>query len=357
MDPNQETKKQSLADRFREKWFPPAAVIGAFGAFVAAVFRIRPAAKAVQAPAKNTDLTSISFTRPASSAVILAREYRQSAVLGNAASAVPFRRSLEGIAMAAGGNIVALGDDEVRTFDPNGKLTRHWQAPAKASCIGVGPDDRVYMGVSGRVEIFDAGGAHAGGFTAGERDRPAAITAIKIFQNDILVADAAALLIRRYNSQGTQIGLIGTKSKTGKFMLPNKSLDLVVDAKGVVLATDTGRHQVTSWALDGSPLGAFGKFGMSDPADFVGCCNPVNLAVTPDGKVVTAEKMVARVKVFEPDGKLLAVIGPENFDPACIHIYLAVDPQGRILAADPVRREIKIFTQVKKEGRGAEAHE
>ena len=127
-------------------------------------------------------------------------------------------------------------------------------------------------------------------------------------------------------------------------------MDLDVDAAGIVRATDTGRHQVTAWALDGTPTARFGKFGMSDPADFVGCCNPVNLATTPDGKVVTAEKMVARVKVYEPDGRLLAVIGPEHFDPKCTQIYLAVDSKGRLLAADPVRREIKVFAQVVKIG-------
>jgi hypothetical protein len=70
---------------------------------------------------------------------------------------------------------------------------------------------------------------------------------------------------------------------------------------------------------------------------------------------VTAEKMVTRVKVFEPDGRLLAVIGPENFDPGCTHIYLAVDAQGRIFAADPIRREVKIFAQTGKDKSGAEA--
>jgi len=87
---------------------------------------------------------------------------------------------------------------------------------------------------------------------------------------------------------------------------------------------------------------------MTDPAHFVGCCNPVNLALTPDGKVVTAEKMIARVKMYEPAGKLITVIGPENFDPTCIHIYLAVDSAGRILAADPVRRTITVFSKTNK---------
>jgi hypothetical protein len=60
--------------------------------------------------------------------------------------------------------------------------------------------------------------------------------------------------------------------------------------------------------------------------------------------------MVARVKVYEPDGRLLALIGPENFDPNCVHIYLAVDSKGRILAGDPVRRVVKIFSPVVKVG-------
>ena len=202
----------------------------------------------------------------------------------------------------------------------------------------------MYVGMPGRVEIFDANGGHTGGFAAGTDNKPADITALKVFEKEILVADAAARIIRRYDAAGRQLGIIGDKSKAGSFILPNKSLDLDIDARGIIRATDTGRHQVTAWALDGSPLGSFGKFGMTDPTDFVGCCNPVNLALAPDGKIVTGEKMVARVKVYEPDGRLLAVIGPENFDPQFIQIRLAVDSKGRILAGDPVRREIKIFS-------------
>ena len=83
---------------------------------------------------------------------------------------------------------------------------------------------------------------------------------------------------------------------------------------------------------------------MQNPSDFVGCCNPVNLAVTPEKNIVTAEKMIARVKVFDPQGALIAYIGPENFNPKCTHIHLAVDSRGRILAADPLDLEIKIFS-------------
>jgi hypothetical protein len=170
------------------------------------------------------------------------------------------------------------------------------------------------------------------------------VSAIAAHGGDILVADASARVIRRFDEAGRQRNLIGDRGKTKTFMLPNGKLDLAVDAAGVVRATDTGRHQVTAWTLDGAPVGKFGKFGMQDPADFVGCCNPTNVAATRDGKIVTSEKMVARVKVFEPDGRLLALIGTEHFDPMCTQIPIAADSRGRILAADPVRRRIQVFT-------------
>jgi len=243
-----------------------------------------------------------------------------------------------------------LGDDEVRVYDAAGNVVRRWKAAAKAGCLATGPDGRVYVGAHHLVEVYGADGSRVGGFAAGDAKTPARITAIKTYGQEILVADADARVIRRYDMSGRQLGLIGAENKTGGFILPNKSLDFDVDAKGVVRATDTGRHQVTAWAIGGSPLGKFGKFGMGNPEDFVGCCNPVNLAIAPDGRIVTAEKMISRVKVYEPDGKLLAVIGPENFDPECIHIHLALDSKGRILAADPVRREIKIFSLAAKTG-------
>ncbi|MBZ5496303.1 MAG: NHL repeat-containing protein [Acidobacteriia bacterium] len=364
MNPDEQDRTQiSLLDRFRKSWFPPTAVVGAFAAFVAAAFRVRPnptlAPKAAKPAAAPGPLVQIGKSVPPAPRFGL--EYTQAAVLGAAASAHPFRRTLSGVAVGPGDKICALGDEEVRIFDPNGNLVRNWKVVEKAECLTAGPDERIYVGAAGRVEIYDAGGGRVGGFEAGEKNQPAAVTAIKVFRQEILVADAAARFIRRYDLSGKQLGVIGTKSKAGSFMLPNRSLDIAVDSKGVVRATDTGRHQVTAWALDGSPLGSFGKFGMSDPQDFVGCCNPVNLALTPDGKIVTGEKMVARVKVYTPDGKLLAVIGPEHFDPNCIHIHLAVDSRGRILTADPVRREIKIFSPVTKAGvikpRSLNAHE
>ena len=349
MKPQQpEAGEGNLLDRLRKSWFPAAAVVGALASFIAAALRLRPEPGTVlqttEKPAPPVPPQQAGPNLPAGG---FKREYRKSGSLVGGAAAQQFRSSLAGIAVGPGDRVYALGDGEIRTFEPGGSLVAVWKVVPNASCLAAGSDGHVCIGAPGRVEIYDPAGRHTGGFAAGESaGRPAGITAVKWFRDEILAADADARLIRRYDRHGKQLGLIGTKARAGSFILPNGWLDFDVDAQGVIHATDTGRHQVTAWALDGTPLGSFGKFGMGNPEDFVGCCNPVNVAVTHDGKIVTGEKMVARVKVYEPDGRLLALIGPENFDPKCIHLHLAVDSKGWILVADPVRREVSRFFPV-----------
>ena len=271
------------------------------------------------------------------------REYSLTAVIGAAASAHPFRRFLGGVAVGAGDVIHALGDDEVRAFAASGKLLHAWPAPAGATCLAIGPDGRVFVGSPGRVDICAADGRRLGGFPVANAGRPAAITSIRVFRHEVLVGDAAARCVCRYDATGRALGLVGNQDATRGFMLPNRSLDFDVSTGGLIYATDTGRHRVAAWTLEGSLTGTFGRFGHANPEDFVGCCNPVNLAIAPDGTVVTGEKMIARVKVYAPAGRLLALIGPAHFDQRATHLFLAVDSSGRVLAGDPVRREVKVF--------------
>jgi len=364
MDPNSSEKPPlSLRERLFKTWFPPAAAIGGMAMLVAAVFRQRPAARTVvappggpapavpapgaqaaTAPAMASPLLQVaraSSARP--TAGPLARQYRLERVFGEAASAAAFHLSLNGVALDSSDRLHTLGDGEIRVFAPDGSVARRWKVAETAESLAVGPDGRVYVGGSGRVDVYSPRGDRIGGFAFGDKASPAAVSAVKIYRDEILVADASARIIRRFDAAGRQLGVIGDRGATKTFMLPNGKLDLDVDAAGVVRATDTGRHQVTAWQIDGTPVGRFGKFGMSDPADFVGCCNPVNLASTRDGMVVTGEKMVARVKVFTAAGVLMAVIGPEHFDPMCTQIHLAADAKGRVYAADPVRRRIQVF--------------
>ena len=323
-----------------KRLLPAATVVGAFGVIGAAVLRPGApptASKPSPSPEPATALPAMASTEA------LPQKYAKVAVFAGPGTAGEFRRDLSGLAVGPGDSVFALGDDEVRVFDPSGNVSRSWGIPKDATCLGVAADGRVAVGARGRVDLFDAAGTRVGGFTCGSPDKPSAVTAVRLRGDEVLVADSAARVIRRYDRGGRELGLIGAQNKTGGFMLPNRSLDFDVDAGGTVYAADAGRHRVSSWTLDGAPVSSFGKFGMAKLEDFVGCCNPVNVAVAADGCIVTAEKAISRVKVFGTDRSLLAVIGPEHFDPMLVHIHVAVDSSGRILAADPVRRTVAVF--------------
>jgi hypothetical protein len=338
-------ERETLLDRLSKSSSPAAAVVGAVSSFAAALGS-GPELKAAAKP--DSSLVQLAFSgsspSPASAPPVLKLRYVHASTLVGRNSPRPFLNSLCGIAIGRDGDVYVLGDGEVRVFKAEGALIRTWRAPQNALCLSIDPEQRVYIGSAGRVDIFDKEGGPTGGFAAGTQSKPAHVTAVKSYGRDILVADTAARLILRYSQSGKQIGEIGTRNKTRSFMLPNRWLDMDVDAHGLIRATDSGRHQVTSWLLDGTPAASFGKFGQQKLEDFVGCCNPVNLAIGPDGIVVTAEKVIPRIKVYDSSGALLGVIGPEHFDLKCIHLHLAVDSRGRIYVGDPVRLDIKIFS-------------
>ena len=104
--------------------------------------------------------------------------------------------------------------------------------------------------------------------------------------------------------------------------------------------------RATSWLVtsaDGTMLGRFGHFDGQDPAGFPGCCNPTNLVVDTQGRVIVSEKAGPRVKVYDREGGLLAVVADDVFDPGAKNMDLAVDSAGRIYVADTATLEICIF--------------
>ena len=83
---------------------------------------------------------------------------------------------------------------------------------------------------------------------------------------------------------------------------------------------------------------------------FSGCCNPAHLAVLPDGRFVTSEKGLARVKVYDDQGRFeTAVVAPDQLDTEAGPCDVAVDGTGRILVLDPGRGVVRIF---EAKGRG-----
>jgi hypothetical protein len=121
-------------------------------------------------------------------------------------------------------------------------------------------------------------------------------------------------------------------------------LDFSVDAHGVIHAANPGKHRVERYTPDGALLGHIGRFHGTDPAGFTGCCNPTNVAVA--GAIFVTEKAVPRLKAYDFEGNLQAVIAAEVFDRNCKNMSVAAGAHGRVYAVDTVRNSIFVFEPV-----------
>lgn len=231
----------------------------------------------------------------------------------------------------------AVGDREVKVFEPGGRLSRHWNTAKPGQCVSVTADGRIHVGEDGQVESYDGTGTLLTTFRDGAR--LGLVTAVGRADDCLLLADAAHRCIRRYDKAGKWLNDIGTDNNTRGFLMPNGRLDFAVDANGVIHVAHPAKFRVERYAADGKRLGHFGKFGTRAIEDFPGCCNPTSLALMSGGRVVVAEKAPARVKVFDAAGRMLAFIGAEAFDQNSKNMPVAVGVAGKHLhPALPIQR-------------------
>jgi sugar lactone lactonase YvrE len=252
-----------------------------------------------------------------------------------------FREELRGVALDGDGLVYAVGDSAVKVFSSQGKFVRGWKTAKPGHCVAVDDAGRVWVGEWEQVEVFDGEGQPID--TWRDPDRLGLVTAIGFGGGDVFLADAGARWIRRYGAQGEFLNNIGDKHRKGGFHIPNGVVDFAVDPGGILHVANPGMHRVERYEPDGTLLGHFGRFDGRDPAGFPGCCNPTNLTLDSEGRVIVSEKAGPRVKVYDANGELLAVAADDLFDPAAKNMDLAVDSSGSIYVADPVALEIRVL--------------
>jgi hypothetical protein len=252
-----------------------------------------------------------------------------------------FSAAPTGLALDPRGRLLASGGSSVQSFDPGFAPASRWSTASPALCLAFGPAGRVFTGHQGGVDIHDP----AGRLLDSWRDsaRLARVTAISFSRDSAFFADAETRLVRRFSLSGMFLNDIGGDNPTRGFQIPNGVLACAVDAQGVLHAASPAKHRVERYSPDGKLLSKVGRFDQLDPAGFPGCCNPCTFALDSRGNLYVTEKAPPRVKVLDPDGRLLSVIATTLLDPMARNCPIAVDARGRVFVADPVRFLVHIF--------------
>lgn len=248
---------------------------------------------------------------------------------------------LAGVAVDPDDRVYVLGDNVVRRFDANLEVEHEFSLDALGWSL-LAEKDTIWVGLDGGVKQYSPAGE-----VLSEIHDPARIgrvTAIAAAGDWVVLADATNRAVHRYSRTGEYGDQIGDHVNTRGFMLPNGVLDLVGDPQTQsVLVAHSQKHRVEQYRADGKLLAKWGRFGMQDPADFGGCCNPTNIAASKSGIIAVSEKAPPRIKLYNSEGIFKQVLDQSVFDPNTKNIDLVFDSRLRLYATDPLRKVVEVF--------------
>lgn len=215
--------------------------------------------------------------------------------------------------IAAHGSRLAVSVDRaLLELSLTGELLSRRELPRPARALAFDRSGCVLIAMKNEIARLDGASGELSNVALLEKD--SVVTSLATMQNangnDILhVCDAAKQTVWTVNPDGSR----EAHSTWNQFRFPQDFFQLALGADRDVYVSNPARHRIERFDAAGQTIARIG--GKSrDLAGFAGCCNPVSFLVRGDGSIITAEQGVARVKLFDADGKFLRVlIEPEAF--------------------------------------------
>jgi hypothetical protein len=250
----------------------------------------------------------------------------------------------------AAGNTLAL-------LSETGTREREILFPAPVRCIAVAGDGTLYAGLRDQIVVCGADGRQRASWKI-PGSRPW-LTGLAVGADTLFAADAGNRVLHRFDRSGRVLGQIGVKDPERDipgFVIPSPYFTVRLHPDGLLRVNNPGRHRVEAYTTEGDFEGAWGTASAA-PAGFCGCCNPVGLALLPDGRIVTCEKGLPRVKIFSSDGVFESVAAPSaafpeaaragagsaDLDTSLAGLAASTDAHGRIAVLDHVTGSIHLL--------------
>ena len=251
-------------------------------------------------------------------------------------------------------------------FDINGTPLRQIDLPEEPRAIAIGTEktiftDKIVVAHPQHLSIYDIEGEHELSFPiprgiitipaeefvsrqlrwhpdAAEsmRGRESNIRNLVLTPDYLFIADSLERLIYRFDADGRRD--ISFAPNDGFVVFVSPIVMTYSSCNDLLYIANPGRHRVDVFTQDGiyMPELSWGAHS-HELAGFIGCCNPIGLAVLDDGRIVTVEKAASRIKIYR-DGELDSIVAGwdtlENFPREFGR--LPMQPSGRDFAAIPL---------------------
>ncbi|SHF68896.1 hypothetical protein SAMN05444274_107194 [Mariniphaga anaerophila] len=250
----------------------------------------------------------------------------------------------EPVAVAIQNNkLYIAGDKELKVVDLSGKLLANFPLPEKPLAVEVFQHE-IFVAVKNKILMFDETGNALSEWPVPGNN--SLITAVAADNNNVFVADAGMRKVIRYSKNGEMLGEFDGKAEEGAlhgFIVPSPCFDLDINDQEELWVVNPGLHALENYTYDGQ-LRTYWKSTGVNLEGFSGCCNPSHFTFLSDGRYVTSEKGLVRIKTYKRSGEFEGVVAaPAKFVDEGRAPDVAADSNDNIYALDFDKKIIRVF--------------
>lgn len=263
---------------------------------------------------------------------------------------------LRAVASGNDGKIYVAGNNALLVFDANGETLNQIELTATPNCLAITQDGNIVLGMRSHVEVLDNSGTVISKWQ--ELNAKAYITSVAVDEKQAYVADAGNRVVLRYDLQGALLNRIGEKDAERGIpglVVPSPFFDVDFDSNGLLWVVNPGLLGIENYRENGDLVSSWYAPSMKLEG-FTGCCNPAHIAFRNDGSLVTVEKGMARIKLYDATGafKSIVMLPRATSDETGDQIIsveessirdVAVDTQNRVLVLDAKLSAVRIFEE------------
>ncbi len=196
--------------------------------------------------------------------------------------------------------IVLAAPNNIYIYSMAGQIENNFPIPSDVRDLAI-YEGNIYLLFASRIEVYDMRGDMLKEWQACSDDSD--YCSFTVFAGGVFATDATNKNICKYNLDGSLARFV--KSPDG-FIVPSYSFG-ITHIGDTVYCSNPGRHLVEAYTADGDFIKSFGKAG-TEAGAFSGCCNPVQLASTNAGEILTSEKGIPRISCYGTDGTFRSVL-------------------------------------------------
>ena len=246
------------------------------------------------------------------------------------------------------GKIYIAGDQNLKVIDLSGKLLQEFSLPGKPQTVE-SQNKKIYIVINNRILVY-----YETGNLLKEWEYPgenSVLTSVAAIDSLVFVADAGNRRILKYSPEGELLSQFEGKSGDDAlhgFIIPSPYFDIDINTYGDLWVVNPGMHAMENYTYDGRMREFWDKIGVTI-SGFSGCCNPAHFTFLKDGRFVTSEKGLVRIKVYKASGELDGVVAaPEKFINDGHAPDLATDSLLNVYALDYDKKMVRVFEPIQK---------